>query len=206
MSGAAYRKGKQSHECDLPEPAILCHARPELPCKPAFQPELTLQNHLPNTYFLNIFPYHFMKKNFISFAFGALFLSAGLFLTGCTSEDETVEKPATSENGVFVTNEGQYTKGNGAVSFISKQTSKVDRDLFMTVNNRPLGDIVQSMTIHNGKAYIVVNNSEKIEIADANTFKEGGVINGLVLPRYAVGLNNKLYVTEYVAFGKAGRV
>ncbi|MFC5268990.1 YncE family protein [Adhaeribacter terreus] len=149
-----------------------------------------------------------MKKNFSSFAFGALFFSAGLFLSSCTTEtgEDKPVAPGTFEKGVFVTNEGQFQKSNGAVSFISRQTNKVDRDLFMAVNNRPLGDVVQSMTIHNGKAYVVVNNSKKVEVADANTFKEAGVINGLEMPRYAVGLNNKLYVTEWVGYGVDGRV
>ena len=149
-----------------------------------------------------------MKKKFTSFAFAALFLSVGLFLTSCTTEpgEDKPVTPGATEKGVYITNEGQFTKGNGAVSFISKETNKVERDLFMTVNSRPLGDVVQSMTIHNGKAYIVVNNSNKVEIADANTFKEAGVVNGLAMPRYAVGLNNKLYVTEYAEYGKPGRV
>ena len=147
-----------------------------------------------------------MKKQITSLAFGTLFLSAGLFFTGCSKEDDKPAAPRTYENGVFVTNEGQFLKGNGAVSFLDEQNNEVERDLFMKVNNRPLGDVVQSMTVHNGKAYVVVNNSEKIEIADANSFKEAGVINGLKLPRYAVGLNNKLYVTEWVDYGVNGRV
>ncbi|MBK0401363.1 hypothetical protein I5M27_00095 [Adhaeribacter sp. BT258] len=147
-----------------------------------------------------------MKKQITSIAFSALFLSAGVFFTGCSKEDDKPEAPRTFENGVFVTNEGQFQKGNGAVSFINKQNNEVERDIFMTKNNRPLGDVVQSMTVHNGKAYVVVNNSEKIEIADAGTFKEAGSINGLKMPRYAVGLNNKLYVTEWVSYGVNGRV
>src|SRR5690606_30045049 len=147
-----------------------------------------------------------MKKQLTSFAFSALFLSAGIFFTGCSKEEDKTNGDLTFNAGALVTNEGQFQKGNGGVSFISQQNNEVTRDVFMTVNNRPLGDVVQSLTEHDGKIYVVVNNSEKIEIADARTFKEAGVINGLQLPRYAVASEDKLYVTEWVNYGLSGRV
>jgi YVTN family beta-propeller protein len=61
------------------------------------------------------------------------------------------------------------------------------------------------MTFHDDKAYIIVNNSAKIEIADASTFKSTGVINGLKLPRYMAVLNNKAYVSCWVKADYANR-
>jgi len=55
------------------------------------------------------------------------------------------------------------------------------------------------MTMHNDKAYIVVNNSGKIEVADATTLESVGTIEGLPSPRYFLPINNdKAYVTNSV--------
>jgi len=42
------------------------------------------------------------------------------------------------------------------------------------------------MNIINGKAYLVVNNSSKIEIINPKTFKSIGTITGLRSPRYII--------------------
>ncbi|PSR54526.1 hypothetical protein AHMF7605_13900 [Adhaeribacter arboris] len=150
-----------------------------------------------------------MNKNLFNQSVLIGFCLSSIFLTSCTDDDSnggnTVPK-GTYEKGVFVVNEGNFQKGNGAISFFDKQNKTVIADVFRTENNRPLGDVVQSATIHNDRTYVVVNNSNKIEIADANTFKSLGVINDLQLPRYLVVANNKGYVTEWVSFSGNGRV
>src|SRR5688572_26424296 len=140
-----------------------------------------------------------MKKSFFSFLPVLSFLLAGTtVLSSCGKEDDDPIADREFGNGVFVTNEGQFQKSNGDVSFIDKPSKAVEQTLFLTVNGRPAGDVVQSMTFHNGKAYIIVNNSNKIEIANAATFKSEGVINGLKQPRYMVISNNKAYVSSWV--------
>ena len=151
-----------------------------------------------------------MNKNLLnrSFILG-IYLSSSIFLSSCQDDDSgnTVTTPKGAyESGVLVVNEGNFQKGNGEISFINKQNKTVVDAVFLTENNRPLGDVVQSVTVNNDKAYVVVNNSNKIEIADANTFKSLGVINNLQLPRYMVVANNKGYVTEWVSFSGNGRV
>ncbi len=148
-------------------------------------------------------------KNFnVKFLLPALFLG-GIFLNGCTSEEDVIKDPvmiAPSSQGVFVTNEGQFNKGNGSLSYINFQSKTVSNDLFEQANGRPLGDVVQSMGIANGKAYIVVNHSNKLEIADASTLQAAGVINNLLMPRYFATAGGKGYVTEYVSYTGNGQV
>jgi YVTN family beta-propeller protein len=128
-----------------------------------------------------------------------------LLASSCDSNDD--ENLPTFENGAFVTNEGNYGTPTGEVSFISRTDNTVIPELFTTVNKRPLGDVVQSMTFANNKAYIVANNSQKIEVVDGRTFVSEGVINGLEMPRYFAALNGqKGYVTEWVSYSGAGRV
>ena len=50
------------------------------------------------------------------------------------------------------------------------------------VNNRPLGDMVQSFSVADDKGFIVVNNSQKVEVVLLNTFKSSGCIRGILSP------------------------
>jgi len=53
------------------------------------------------------------------------------------------------------------------------------------------------MTIQGNNAYIVVNNSGKIEVVSRNDLKSVAIINGLVSPRYISFVNEKkAYVTS----------
>ncbi len=143
-----------------------------------------------------------------------LCLGSSFFFSSCEKEPDPINDPATPintgakgpyERGVFVTNEGDFS-GSGSVSYYDQTTRNLRKSLFQTVNNRPLGSIVQSIAVHNDKAYIVINNGAKIEVTDANTFQSAGTISGLSYPRYFVASGNKGYVTEYVTFTGAGRV
>ncbi|GAL86876.1 hypothetical protein Alfi_2284 [Sporocytophaga myxococcoides] len=104
-------------------------------------------------------------------------------------------KPA---SGVYITNEGNFTWGNASVSYYNFSDQLVTEDAFKAANNRQLGDVCQSMSIINGKAYIVVNNSFKIEVVTPDSLKSVGVISGLSSPRYILAVNEtKAYVTDY---------
>jgi YVTN family beta-propeller protein len=98
-------------------------------------------------------------------------------------------------NGVFIANEGNMGSNNGSVSFYCYDTDSVYNDIFYAVNNRTAGDVVQSLTLHNDKAYIVVNNSNKVEIVNRNTFKEYGVITDLSSPRHLIVSGNSAYIS-----------
>ncbi len=138
-----------------------------------------------------------------------IFLSFALFLSSCDKDDDiepiddksptdTTEIQGPYSNGAFITNEGAYGAGNGSISFYSYEQNTLTNNIFNTVNNRVLGDVVQSITIHDTIAYIVVNASNKIEIASANTFTEKGVISDVINPRYYLALDDeKGYVSQW---------
>lgn len=113
----------------------------------------------------------------------------------------------TYPSGVFVTNEGPFGSGTGTISFYNRTTGTVLSDIFEAKNGFPLGNIVQSMEIYNSKAYIVVNNAGKVEIANGTSFASDGSITGFTYPRYFLGINSsKGYVSEWGAGGVVGAV
>ena len=123
-----------------------------------------------------------------------------LFLTlivSCKKNEDKLVGTFLTGDGVFVIDEGNFMGGNGSLSFYSYDSSKVYNDLFSEVNGRPLGDVPNSMEIFGDKAYIVVNNSGKIEIIEKNTLESVSTITGLISPRNIGFVNSsKAYVTS----------
>ena len=100
-----------------------------------------------------------------------LILLAVLSVSFSSCDDDDNKPKGEFEEGVLVVNEGNFQDANGTISHISPDGT-VTQDLFGTVNNGlALGDVVQSMTIDGDFAYIVVNNSNKMEVVNANTFE-----------------------------------
>lgn len=102
-----------------------------------------------------------------------------------------------SGKGVFILNEGNFRAGNGSLSFFSYDSLKVFNHVFTDVNKRPLGDIPYSMNLYNGKAFIVVNNSGRIEVANGKDLVSIATIDGIISPRFLSVINEtKAYVTS----------
>ncbi|MFO7575426.1 MAG: hypothetical protein R6W67_09755 [Bacteroidales bacterium] len=101
-----------------------------------------------------------------------------------------------SGTGFFIMNEGNFTRGNGSLSFFSIDSSKIYNNIFLGANNRGPGDIPFSMYIQGDTGYLVVNNSGKIEMIDMKTAKSITTLTGLNSPRYLEAVRNG---TAYVS-------
>ncbi len=98
---------------------------------------------------------------------------------------------------VFILNEGAFQQGNGSVSVYNKTDKEVENNLFRSINGENPGDVVQSMSVIDGQGYIVVNNSQKIEVAGLDSLLRIAQINGFTSPRYILKVaDNKAYVSE----------
>ncbi|HXA01344.1 MAG TPA: DUF5074 domain-containing protein [Cytophagaceae bacterium] len=103
--------------------------------------------------------------------------------------------------GVFIVHEGQFGHNNSSVSFFNKNNNTVINNLYgISNNNILLGDVAQSMTIYNSKAYIVVNNTPKVEIAGLSDFKHQSTLTGLSSPRYLYVVDSsKAYISDWIS-------
>ncbi len=129
-----------------------------------------------------------------------ILLLAAFLLSSCEKDPTgTSDKKQIESVGAFIINEGNFGKGNGSLSFYSYKTQTVQNEIFKTVNNRPLGDTPNSMTIHDSLGFIVVNNSNTIEVISLNTWKskKSITLTGAPSPRHlAVVSADKAYITN----------
>lgn len=128
-----------------------------------------------------------------------MFVCFAMFLS-CDKAPKTPDVtviPDSISGGVFIVNEGNYMNGNAELGFINNGLKQRFDNVFVSANNRTLGDVFQSMNIINDKAYLVINSSGKIEIINPKTFKSIGSISGLRSPRYLTKTSNsKAYVSD----------
>ncbi|MDG4950662.1 T9SS type A sorting domain-containing protein [Weeksellaceae bacterium KMM 9724] len=123
--------------------------------------------------------YNFLKINFL-----------GLILVGQLLN-------AQYDNGVLISNEGNFGSPNADVSYIDQDTYEISNNIYQAVNNEPLGDVLQHIRIHGDKAYLVMNNSNKIVVVDRASFEKIDVITEQIsLPRFIGFANDKLFVSN----------
>ena len=101
--------------------------------------------------------------------------------------DEKQNSPATYQ-GIFVLNEGNYNWNNASLSFINTVDNSAYNNEFAYVNGGILGDIAQSMTIVDNTGYIMVDNSNKVEVFNLSNLNS---IQSLSMssPRYMANYN-----------------
>lgn len=115
---------------------------------------------------------------------------------------------AAGANGFYVVNEGAFGNNNGSISFYDRDKDEMINDIFQSKNGRSLGDQTQSMTLHEGKGYIVVQGSSKLEVIDlSNNASVKTITDGIESPRYFVGISEtKGYLSDWGSDGVTGTV
>ncbi len=134
-----------------------------------------------------------------------LFLAL-VFLAACNSDDESNENPPVgdSSNLVLIGNEGGFGAVNASLTSIDEASGEVNQNLYSAANdNAVLGDVFQSISETNGELYFVVNNSEKVEVVDAQNFSSTRIIPiAEGSPRYMHHISDeRAYVTDLFGGG-----
>ena len=130
-----------------------------------------------------------------------------LAIVACNKDDDfgeiTPDSPGYKPgNGVFIINEGNFGNGNGSLSFLNLDSLSMYNNIFYHANQRPLGDVPQTMTISGDTAWIVVNNSGKVEVVDLTNMSSISTIGGFQSPRFFLSVTNqKAYVSDFVDEG-----
>lgn len=99
--------------------------------------------------------------------------------------------------GIFITNEGNFTYGGASLSFYAPDAKHLENEVFYRANAMKLGDVAQSMVVRNGVGWVVVNNSHVVFAIDVETFREVGRIIDLPSPRYiCFASDEKAYISQ----------
>lgn len=127
----------------------------------------------------------------------SLLLLLQMLLIVCEPNDiSPLGRPAKLTNGVFVINEGNFTRGNASLSFFNVDSSLITNHIFEKNNRRVIGDVAFSMTIIDSLGFVVVNNSGKIEVINLHTLESIETIMGFTSPRYMLPVNDS---TAYIS-------
>lgn len=115
-----------------------------------------------------------MKKLSLIFSVFMILVSG---LTSC-SKDSSITDSGDDSQGrkVLVLNQGLYSQNNSSLTVYNIDSSKAQADAYFSANKTLLGDDANSMEIFQGKLFIAVDNSNKIEVLDAKTYKSLAVI------------------------------
>lgn len=121
------------------------------------------------------------------------FLCAGIFFASCQKDNN---KPKTNfTNGVFIANEGAFGNNNASVSYYDYNKDTLYNNVFKNANGYSPGDVLQSLYIDGQQIYLMVNNSNKVIVADADTMYQEAVIDDMPGPRYMVADQGKGYIS-----------
>lgn len=133
-----------------------------------------------------------------------MLLAISALLAACSDLETAPEEvfDASKESGVLVLCEGNFNSGNSTLAYYNAVTKSVENGVFQRANDRRLGDTGQSITIHNGVAYVAVENSGVVWGIDVATFRVVGQLTSsqtehMINPRYVQVISDeKAYITD----------
>lgn len=128
-------------------------------------------------------------------------LSLNLTFLACDSDEQLVANLPLGdyENGMLILNQGNFGQGNSSISYFSYDYETFQSNAFQAVNPTVnLGDTGQDIGFFEEKAFVVMNNSNKIEIINRYTLIHIATISSnLNNPRYITFAQGKAFVTNW---------
>ena len=123
----------------------------------------------------------------------------GLLFASCSSDDDNGGMTGTEglerDRHALVVNEGGFQQANSSLGVLDLDTREYLPNQFAEISENSLGDIFQSIYLKEERAYLVINNSSKIEILNLETLEHEGTIADLGSPRYMVSQGSNAWVS-----------
>lgn len=107
----------------------------------------------------------------------------------------------TDQSKVLVVNEGGFGYNNADITIYDPASGSITDNYYRQQNgNEVPGDVCQSVCKFNNRYYLVMNNSNKVMVVNADGFKKTATIPGFNSPRYLLPLTySKAYVSDLYA-------
>ncbi len=141
-----------------------------------------------------------MMKNYL------ILLSSGIILMSCIKDKPSISTPQynvsiSGSHKVYITNEGNFMYNNASVTFYNPESKDLISNIFQVQNpGYTLGDVCQSIYKIGNTFYLVINNSGKVVIVNAEDFKVKQTMYGFLSPRYILPVSfSKGYVSDLYA-------
>ena len=103
-------------------------------------------------------------------------------------------------SGLYVLNEGNMGSNKASLDFLDYSTGKYHKDIYEQDNPgvvKGLGDVGNDLGIYGSKLFIVVNNSNLVEVVNARTGKHINFVS-IQNCRNVTFINGKAYVSAYL--------
>lgn len=152
-----------------------------------------------------------MKIKLLPSGLQILFIISAVFLFSACRKDKApilpeIEKiiPANanaSPRGMYLLNEGNMNSNKSSLDYVDFRIGEFRRNIYHEVNPEitlGMGDVGNDIGIYGSKLYVVLNNSNKIEVLDAKTARKIGQID-LLNVRYITFAHGKAYASAYLA-------
>lgn len=120
------------------------------------------------------------------------------FMGSCIKEPVDSGNVNVSEKDarVAVLCEGNFMWNNAQLDIYNPDSNALWSNAFEAINNRPIGDVLQSGLLYGNTLWLVVNNSGLIVGVNPQTLKVKHQINVGKSPRFATAFKGKLYISD----------
>jgi len=143
-----------------------------------------------------------MKQNKLNYLFIALTFI--MVLASC-HKDKIVGNtgtPTSQRAGIYILNQGGLSDNNSSLTYYDYASKQLYPDLYATANSAPLGDVANDIGIYGGKMYIVVNNSNVVDVVNPKTatlIKQDSLLTNHIgrLPRSMAFYKSNVFITCY---------
>lgn len=140
--------------------------------------------------------------NWLCLIIGLVFFT----LFSCGKKGPTTTETSYSD-GILITNRGALFDPVGTISHFNRESGSFANRLYQRVNADTLFGSIQSIATHKSKAYIVMNDPDRIEVVNLRDFVWERTIEGLTDPKHVLPVSlSKLYISQWGADGLSGTV